>query len=81
MMFIIPLTMATVALILWRVTSLKLWIPVAVAVILLHAFSFLYVLSMALTIGALGIVAMIAFLDMMVIIPLCDLYLMYPKKK
>jgi hypothetical protein len=50
-------------------------------VILLHAFSFLYALSMALTIGALGAVAMIAFLDMMVLIPLCDLYLMYPKKK
>ena len=81
MMFFIPLASATAALILWRMTSLKVWIPVAVVVILLHAFSFLYALSMALTIGALGAVAMIAFLDMMVLIPLCDLYLMYPKKK
>ena len=81
MMFFIPLSVATAALILWRLTSLKAWLPIAVVVILLHAFSFLYALSMALTIGALGAVAMIAFLDMMVIIPLSDLYLMYPKKK
>ena len=81
MMFFIPLAVATAALILWRLTSLKAWLPIAVVVILLHAFSFLYALSMALTIGALGAVAMIAFLDMMVLIPLCDLYLMDPKKK
>ena len=81
MMFFIPLAVATAALILWRLTSLKVWLPIAVVVILLHAFSFLYALSMALTIGALGAVAMIAFLDMMVLIPLCDLYLMYPRKK
>ena len=81
MMFFIPLTLATVALVLWRMTTLKVWLPVAVAMILLHAFSFLYALSMALTIGALGAVAMIAFLDMMVLIPLGDLYIMYPKKK
>ena len=81
MMFFIPLAVATAALSLWRLTSLKAWLPIAVVVILLHAFSFLYALSMALTIGALGAVAMIAFLDMMVLIPLCDLYLMYPKKK
>ena len=81
MMFFIPLAFATIALILWRLTSLKSWLPIAIALILLHAFSFLYALSMALTIGALGAVAMIAFLDMMVLIPLADLYLMYPKKK
>jgi hypothetical protein len=81
MMFFIPLAVATAAVMLWRVTSLKSWLVVAVAFILLHAFSFLYALAMALTIGALGAVAMIAFLDMMILIPLADLYLMYPKKK
>ena len=81
MMFFIPFAFATLALIMWRLTSLKAWLPIAIAMILLHAFSFLYALSMALTIGALGAVAMIAFLDMMVLIPLGDLYLMYPKKK
>ena len=81
MMFFIPFALATLALILWRMTSLKFWLPIAVVMILLHAFSFLYALSMALTIGALGAVAMIAFLDMMVLIPLADLYVMYPKKK
>ena len=81
MMFFIPLAVVTATLILWRLTSLRMWFPIAVVVILLHALSFLYALSMALTIGALGAVAMIAFLDMMVLIPLRDLYLMCPKKK
>jgi hypothetical protein len=36
---------------------------------------------MALTIGALGAVALIALIDMMVIIPLADLYLMPVRKK
>ena len=81
MMFIIPLTCSAAAVALWRLTSVKSWLMVAVALILLHAFSFLYALAMALTIGALGAVAMIAFLDMVALIPLCDLYLMCPKKK
>jgi hypothetical protein len=74
MMFIIPLACATAAIVLWRLTSLKAWLVIAVALILLHAFSFLYALAMALTIGALGAVAMIAFLDFVVLIPLSDLY-------
>lgn len=80
LMFFIPLACATTALVLWRLTNWKGWIPVASAVILLHAFSFLYALSMALTIGALGAVAMLAFLDMMVLIPMGDIYMMHPKK-
>ncbi len=80
LMFFIPLSCATLALVLWRLTNWKGWIPVASAVILLHAFSFLYALSMALTIGALGAVAMLAFLDMMVLIPMGDIYMMHPKK-
>ena len=81
MMFLIPLTCAMAAIVMWRVTSVKTWLVLAVALILLHAFSFLYALAMALTIGALGAVAMIAFLDFIVLIPLADLYLSYPKKK
>ena len=81
MMFIIPLTCAMAAIVMWRVTSVKTWLVLAVALILLHAFSFLYALAMALTIGALGAVSMIAFLDFIVLIPLADLYLSYPKKK
>ena len=51
-----------------------------IAFVLLHAFSFLYALTMALTIGAFGAVAMLAFLDMMVLIPLADLYVMRERK-
>lgn len=74
-MFFIPLTFATLAMILYRMTSLKLWLVLAIALVLLHAFSFLYALAMALTIGAFGAVAMLAFIDLMVLIPMADLYL------
>lgn len=80
LMFFIPLCCATVAMILYHLTSLRFWLPVAMAVMLLHAFSFLYALSMALTIGALGAVMMLAFLDFMVLIPLADLYLLPSRK-
>lgn len=75
LMFFIPLFAATVAVILYRLTRLKLWLLVAVALILLHALSFLYALAMALTIGAFGAVAMLALLDVLVIVPLTELYL------
>lgn len=81
LMFLIPLAFATFAMALWRLTSLKVWILAAVVLILLHAFSFLFALAMALTIGAYGAVAMLAFLDLMVLIPLADLYLMPERVK
>ena len=81
MMFFITLTFAAAALILWRLTSLKVWLLAAIVAILLHAFSFLYALAMALTIGALGAYALIAVMNFMVLIPMADLYLMSPKKK
>lgn len=80
LMFFIPLAFATAALILYRLTSLKLWLLCAVALILLHAFSFLYALAMALTIGAFGAVAMLAFFDIMALIPMADMYLSSTKK-
>lgn len=80
LMFFIPLAFATAAMMLYRLTSLKLWLLCAIALILLHAFSFLYALAMALTIGAFGAVAMLAFCDLMVLIPLADMYLSTSKK-
>ena len=81
LMFLIPLCCATVAMVLYHLTNLRLWIPVAIVIILLHAFSFYFALSMALTIGALGAVMMLAFLVVMVIIPLADLYTMPMRRK
>ena len=80
LMFFIPLTFAAAALILYRLTSLKLWMLCAIALILLHAFSFLYALAMALTIGAFGAVAMLAFFGIMVLVPMADIYLSSNKK-
>ncbi len=81
LMFFVPLFCAAMAMILYRSTSLKVWLVAAVALILLHAFSFLYALAMALTIGAFGAVAMLAFLDFMVLIPLADFYMMDTSRK
>jgi hypothetical protein len=80
-MFLIPLGAAVLAMILWRTTGLKLFIPLAIAFILLHAFSFYYALAMALSIGAIGAVMFLAFFDVMVLIPLSDLYLIHFAKK
>ncbi len=80
LMFFIPLFCTVIGLMLWRATSMKFWLIAAIAFILLHAFSFLYALAMALTIGAYGAVAMLAFFDLMVLIPLADLYLTERKK-
>ena len=80
LMFFIPLFCAVAAMILYHLTSLKFWLVASIVVILLHAFSFLYALAMALTIGAYGAVAMLAFFDFMVLIPLADLYLTERKK-
>ena len=80
-MFLVPLCFATGGLILWRLTGCKFMLVVAIFLILLHAFSFLYALAMALTIGAYGAVAMLAFCDFMVLIPLADLYLSTSRKK
>lgn len=80
LMFFIPLFFATAAMILYHLTSLKVWLVAAVGLILLHAYSFLFALSMALTIGAFGVVAMLAFIDIMVLIPLADLYLLNNRK-
>ena len=79
LMFLVPLFFATAGLLLWRLTGLKLWLLASIAAILLHALSFLYALAMALTIGAFGAVAMLAFCDFMVLIPLADLYMMKTK--
>ena len=81
MMFLIPLAFATVAMILFHLTNLRVWLLAAIVLILLHAFSFYFALSMALTIGALGAVMMLAFFDIMILIPLADLYMMPSRKK
>lgn len=81
LMFLIPLFCGTAAMVLYHMTSLKIWLVLAIGLLLLHAFSFFYALAMALTIGAFGAVAMLAFIDLMVLIPLADLYMLSSRKK
>ena len=80
LMFFIPLFFAIVGLILNRLTTLRVWLLLSIVCTLLHAFSFLHALAMALTIGAYGAIMMFAFFDIMMLIPLADLYMMRSKK-
>ena len=80
-MFLIPLAITALAMMLYRLTGMRVWLLAALVLMLLHAFSFYYALAMALTIGALGAVMMLAFFDIMILIPLADLYMMPVRKK
>lgn len=75
MMFFIPWCIGILTLTLWKVTSSRLFPLLGMALLLLHAFSFIYILAMALTIGALGIVMWISFYYLLVLIPLANGYL------
>lgn len=75
LMFFIPLCAATLSLALYRLTTLREWCLIGIALIVLHALSFLYTLAMALTIGAFGAVVMLALFDTMIVIPLVDIYI------
>ena len=63
MMLLIPLVFATIAMILYHLTNLRGGLVVAIGLILVHALSFCYALSMTYTIGALGVVMTLAFLS------------------
>lgn len=81
MMLLIPLALAALAMILYHLTSLKEWLLAAVVLILLHAFSFYYLLSKIVTVGWLGVVMVLLSLVVMVLIPMADIYLTPSKKK
>ena len=75
MVFFIPLCIGTITLTLWKATSSRIFPLLGMAILLLHTFSFIYVLAMALTIGSLGIYLFLAFYYFMVLIPLAYGYL------
>ena len=60
----IPLATSCLAILLWKLSGWKLFLPIGMAVILLHACSFLYDLTMALTIGAAGAILLIATMEL-----------------
>lgn len=75
MMFFIPGCIGIITLMLWKATSSKFFPLVGMTLILLHSFSFVYVIAMGLSIGALGLVLLVAFYNLIVIIPLANGYL------
>lgn len=81
-MFIAVFAFAVLAMVLWHMTSFKFWLLADIFLMIVQAMSFSYALFMALTIGALGVIAMLAFIYAMVLIPLSDMYISYqPAKK
>ena len=75
MMFFLPLCIGTLTLMLWKATSARIFPLVGMGVLLIHAFSFVYIIAMALTIGALGLALLVAFYNLIVLIPLANGYL------
>ena len=71
---LIPLAVSSLVILLWKISGWKLFLPVGMALILLHACSFLYDLSMALTVGAVGAVLLIATFEFSAAIGLAALF-------
>lgn len=79
-MFFLPFALAVVGIMIYRVISSKTGLLLAIAATLVYMFSYIQALAVSMTIGALGVVAMIALLNFFVLLPLSDLYLMQEKK-
>lgn len=75
MMFFIPLCIGTITIYLWKATSSRIFPLLGIAILLIHTLSFVYIVAMALTIGALGLVLLVAFYHLIVLIPLAIGYL------
>ena len=75
MMFFLPMCIGTVTWTLWKATSSRLFPLLGIFLILLHACSFVYIIAMALTIGALGLDLLVAFCNLIVIVPLARGYM------
>lgn len=72
--FVLPLGLAAASVLLWRVTNWRGWLLVAIVVTLLHAFSFLYIVIISLTMGALGVLPLFIVIYLALLLPLADLY-------
>ena len=80
--FWIPVSCAVVSMVLYHMTNLRLCLLLGISAILLHIFpaiQYLYVYP--LTIGSLGTLIAVAFLEIMILIPLVDLYVMPVRKR
>lgn len=81
LLFLIPLATAAVSVLLWQLCSTRLLLLPGILLVILHGASFLHTLATAMTIGAFGIVLMVAALDMLVLVALCDCFMMERQRK
>ena len=63
-----PAVVALVGVGLWRLSSYRAFLWMAMAAVSLHAFSFLFVLAMSLTVGALALLLFLAFYYIMLLL-------------
>ena len=81
LLFLIPLSAACISILLWQLSSWRVLLIPGILLVTLHGASFLHTLAMALTIGAFGLVLMIAALDMLVLTGLCGCFLLEKEGK
>ena len=75
MLFLVPLAAAVLGILLRELCGLRIFLLAGIVLAVLHGVSFLYALSMALTVGALGAVLLLATFDLAVVAGLVRLYL------
>lgn len=75
MLLMVVFAFSVLSVFLWKLTDWKIFLLAGVGLSCLHAFSFLYSLAMALTVGASGAVFFIMTFDLMMILPMCVAYL------
>ena len=63
-----PTVVALAGVVLWRLSSYRAFLWIAMAAVTLHAFSFLFVLAMSLTVGALALLLFLAFYYIMLLL-------------
>lgn len=81
LLFLIPLSAACISILLWQLSSWRVLLIPGILLVTLHGASFLHTLAMALTVGAFGLVLMIAALDMLVLTGLCGCFLLEKEGK
>ena len=75
MLFLVPLAAAVLGILLRELCGLRIFLLAGIVLAVLHGVSFLYALSMALTVGALGAVLLLATFDLAVVAGLVRLYM------
>ncbi len=73
-LFLVPLACGTLAMALWRATSLKLFMPLAIFVIVIHSVAVMTAIATEMTIGLYAVLVANGILVFLLVLALADLY-------